>query len=114
MAAMQADIDANEADADADLAGIHNKWQAHVFPPEPATVPMDHIFMFSAQGHGPMRQLSYVAVNGMIMAEFVGGAGDFEYLLDPNGDIDGIKFKMEIMEGDRISYFGEVVYNLQS
>jgi hypothetical protein len=115
MAAMQADIDANEADADADLGSIQNKWKGHVFAPEPATVPSGHNVMFAAQGHNPMKQVAYIAVNGMIMSPVVGGAGDFIYLMNANGvDIDGVEFQVEIMEGDRISYFGEEAIVLQS
>jgi hypothetical protein len=104
-----------EADADADLGSIQNKWKGHVFAPEPATVPSGHNVMFAAQGHNPMKQVAYVAVNGMIMSPVVGGAGDFIYLMNANGvDIDGVEFQVEIMEGDRISYFGEEAIVLQS
>jgi hypothetical protein len=71
--------------------------------------------MFAAQGHNPMKQVAYIAVNGMIMSPVVGGAGDFIYLMNANGvDIDGVEFQVEIMEGDRISYFGEEAIVLQS
>ena len=62
-----------------------------------------------------MKQVSYVAVNGKIMLPVVGGAGDFNYIMNANGvDIDGVEFVVEIMEGDRISYFGEEAIVLQS
>jgi hypothetical protein len=61
-----------------------------------------------------MKQVAYIAVNGMIMSEVVGGAGDFIYLMGAGGVIDGVEFQVEIMEGDRISYFGEADYTLQS